>query len=273
MRSGLEQKRESREGKHNLVAAPVSDYQTLKQRSRKHSCVFHSVFNPCFQAVFWKTLQTCILRRKLLPGNPAYRLGWCESSGHNHLPHLTGLLRDADLHFCPHGLGVGRGAFLARAVAWQSVFCCVGALSFSSVHLREFKENIWTILNITIVCSPCMTWQEKAAYVFREPCSPMSNLCDHLHQPPHPDALHYHASCLSLQLFIHLCKGALAMQRKQKIFLAVTVLISKLNVILSFPLFPRSMHRTAFGSTWQECMFSVHSCKLSCKLGHLALRV
>lgn len=172
MRSGLEQKRESREGKHNLVAAPVSDYQTLKQRSRKHSCVFHSVFNPCFQAVFWKTLQTCILRRKLLPGNPAYRLGWCESSGHNHLPHLTGLLRDADLHFCPHGLGVGRGAFLARAVAWQSVFCCVGALSFSSVHLREFKENIWTILNITIVCSPCMTWQEKAAYVFREPLLP-----------------------------------------------------------------------------------------------------
>ncbi|XP_073321754.1 taste receptor, type 2, member 200, tandem duplicate 1 [Pagrus major] len=122
------------------------------------------------------------------------------------------------------------------SVAWLSVFYCMRVLSFSSVLFRTLKENITTILNITMVVTlltscvmftpflylhfqsktlPNMT--EKAACVIRKPLLPnwvdinvyVIVFISYLTLMPLMIMLP-----TSLRLVVYLCKHTLAMQSR-----------------------------------------------------------
>ncbi|XP_070759866.1 taste receptor type 2 member 103-like [Enoplosus armatus] len=124
------------------------------------------------------------------------------------------------------------------SVAWLSVLYCMRVLSFSSILFRALKQNISTVLNVTLMVTLltscvmftpffCLHFQsktlvpnttEKAACVIRKPLFPASVnvnvyvvvfIC-YLTLMPSTIMLP-----TSLRLVVHLCKHTLSMQKKQ----------------------------------------------------------
>ncbi|XP_076007224.1 taste receptor, type 2, member 200, tandem duplicate 1 [Genypterus blacodes] len=139
------------------------------------------------------------------------------------------------------------------SVAWLSVFYCVRVLSFSSAVLRAIKENISTILNVTLVASWLFSCVMFTPFFYLQPHDINRTEKDGciIRKPLFPAWVNVNVYVIificyltllplmfmlptSVGLVVYLCKQALSVQRNQSSSHAAHsyVLICKLTVAL-----------------------------------------